>query len=169
MSQKSTVMQREIMIISRHRALMISKYYLTIVLSIISIYLAIKCLAVSSLYVLITLNALPPIFSYGLNDYAKKHNNTLVNKIIYESSFSLILLKQKYKYTRLYYMSNSITYYITILLILLWQINYSYSNYIDYYSRYLPSYVIISGLSLRILLIIIYRIKLHFDLVNNRV
>lgn len=169
MEEKASVMQNEIRLISKYRSLIISKYYLTLLLSLTSLFLGLMQLPVSPLYILLLLNVLPPILSLAIIDYSQKHNNKILCNITQENTFQLDTLKSKYKYSNMNYFSNSTTYLITILLICLWQINYNNAESINTLLRKLPLVILISGLILRFLSVLIYRAKFNYDLSNNRV
>lgn len=168
MNNKSMLMKNEINIIAKHRALLLSKHYFTLVLSLISFYLGTMRLAVSSLYILIVLNALPPILHYAVKDYASKNTHKSLG-ITQETPFLLNSLKSKYKFSKLSYAANSIVYLIMVILICLWQINYSYTDHLNVFLRKIPFLTLITGLTLRFLFVVIYRIKLPYDLMHNRV
>lgn len=169
MSDKSLLMKHEIRNVSGYRALIVSKYYFITVLSLITIYLCILRLAASSLYILLSPVLLPSVLNYVIRDHAKKSHHKLWNEILQERPFCLSILKSKYGYSRLNYVSNSITYLVTILLTGLWQLNYSLTENLSPYIDKLPFFVLISGLTLRILAVIIYQIKLPNDLRHNKV
>jgi hypothetical protein len=169
MNKETTNMKMEIRAIANYQALIISKYYINIMLILITLYLGFFRYNLSSLYILIVLNLFPNALAVGIKDYVKKTGNRILTTITTDNSFQFNILKQKYKYTRLKYVSNSITYLITLILISLWQ----YRNYIDQYLRYevknLPLLVLMTGLFLRLLGILYYRLKLSYDLYQNKV
>lgn len=168
MNEKSLLMKNEIRIIARYRALMISRYYFIVSLSLITIYLSILKLAPISFYILITLAVLPSILEYIILDHLKNHKTQYLNNIASEQPFCLSTLKKKYHYTRISYFTNSITYLFVLFFICLWQINYSlYAEYGPIASK-LPYITLISGLTLRFLAVIIYKGKLPYDLSSNR-
>lgn len=169
MKQKVNDIKVEIHTIVNYQALILSKYYITAILLLISLYLGFFRYNLSSLYILIVLNIFPYVFSAIIKDSASKTGNHILSSITADSNFQLDALKNKYNYTKTKYISNSITYLITLILIGLWQ----YRNNIDSYLRddiqHLPSLVMITGLSLRLLCIIYYRFKLPYDLSHNKV
>lgn len=167
MNSKLSLMKNEIRIISKYQALILSKYYFTATLSFISFYLGVKRMAVSSLYILIMLNALPPIFVFFLKDYSIRYNKFLSN-LAKDIPFQLSFLKAKYNFSRIKYLTNAVAYLIMILLICLWQINY-YNEEIKGFLSRLPLTILIIGLTLRFSAVIFYRIKLSHDLMYNRI
>jgi hypothetical protein len=169
MNEKSLLMKNEIRIISIYRGLMLSKYYFFGILSMITIYLFILRLAPSSLYILITLAALPPILQSSLTDYTKTHKNRFFHKITEDYPFQLSRLKMKYKYTRLNYITNLTAYSIMILLICLWQIKYSTLSDLNLFLNKLPLVTLITGLTLQLFAVLIYRVKLPYDIMHNKV
>jgi len=169
MNQKALSMKKEIRIISKYRALIISKYYLFLLLILVSLYLGMINYAMSPLYIAIILYFLPMIVGFALKDYAKKYRHKILISIIEESPFLLNHMKSKYKYSKLNYISNAIAYVIALLLIALWQYNYSTMVRINPFLQIIPVLILFSALTLRYLGIIYYQIKLHYDLSHNRV
>lgn len=169
MNEKSLLMRNEIRVISGYRALVLSKYYIITVLSLITIYLSVVRFAASSFYILITVVVFPPILKSAVKDYSKGHNNRFLTEFLLDKSFQLTALKKKYHYTRANHVINSVTYLITIFLICLWQINYSMAINLNPFLRKLPFLVLITGLTLRFLAVIIYHIKLPYDIMHNKI
>lgn len=167
MNDKAAVINNEIRILSKYRALLLSKYYLTAVLGAISVYLGMKHYAASSLYILIVLQGLPPILTYALKEHYKKPSKK-TKKIFQDFPFELNYLKRKYKYSRQNYASESVSYLISGILICLWQINYTNTPGLNLYLHRLPLFTLASALLLRFLAVIIYRLKLPFDLMHNK-
>ena len=168
MDQTASIMKREIRMIANHRALMVSRYFFSILLGIASLYLGFKRYPVSPLYILLFLNILPSILKYAIQDYSQKYRNRLVIAISTEEPFKLENLRTKYKYSKQVYISNSISYLIAIFLICLWQINYNNTG-IDSAISILPISILSLGLMLRFLSVLLYRIKLPYDLSHNRI
>lgn len=169
MNQKVNTIKTEIHTIANYQALLLSKYYITAILLLISLYLGFLRYNLSSLYILIVLNIFPHALSILIKDLAGKTENRILVGITIDNNFQLSKLKRKYLYSKLKYVSNSITYLITLFLIGLWQSR----NNIDFYLRddikNLPFLVLLTGLSLRLLSILYYRIKLPYDLSHNKV
>jgi hypothetical protein len=166
MSEAAVIMKREIRLIAKYRALIISKYFITLLLCIMSLYLGIMRYALSPFYILLVLNILPPVLNHVIREYSGK--NRLLSDIRKDQPFKLKLLKNKYKYTRLNYVSNSISYLSALLLIGMWQYNYSASeNMIDLIVP-VPVIILAAGIFVRLLGIIFYQLKLSYDLSHNR-
>lgn len=168
MNEKSSLMKNEIRLIARYRGMMISKYYFILILSLITIYLSMLRLAPSSLYILFTSVVMVPILKFMLIDLSHKHHNRFLTEIKQESPFLLSSLKQKYNYSKTNSFVNSITYIITCLLICLWQISNSLSDELNTYLCRLPFTVLITGVMLRFLSVAIYRAKLPYDIIHNK-
>lgn len=168
MNETASVMKNEIRMIAGYRALIISKYYFLLLLGMLGLFLAQKNLAASPLYVLLILSTLPPIISYALNDYAKKITHRLLIAATKDPQFKLKQLKSKYRYTRIKYVSNSVTYVFALLLICLWQVNYSNTMQAYPFLIYIPLVILISGLLVRLLGVVFYRFKLPYDLRHNK-
>ncbi|MDD3172816.1 MAG: hypothetical protein PHF63_04020 [Herbinix sp.] len=169
MNEKSIIMKNEIRAISKYRALILSKYYFNIILGFVTLYLGALRRPISSFYIFLFLNFLPPIFSFALKDYAQKYNNKIIRDIMLDNPFQLNNLKRKYNYSKMSYVANSASYFISIILICLWQINYSNTENINVFLNKLPIFILATGLILRFLAVIIYQIKLQYDLFNNKV
>lgn len=159
-------MNNEIRVIARYRALIISRYFITLLLLIMSLYLGFIRYALSPFYILLALNVIPTILNNVFKEYTGK--SKLLMEITKEQTFKLIYLKGKYKYSRLNYVSNSIAYLITLLLICLWQYNYSTSGNIYKIIVYVPAIILVTGVFLRLLGNVFYLFKLKYDLSNNR-
>ncbi len=168
MNENAMSMKIEIRAISNYRAIILSKYYLSLVLSLTSLYLGFLKYAMSPLYIVIILNALPPILMFALKDYAQRYKNKLLTSITNEPRFRLNSLKRKYKYSRLSYISNSISYLVTIVFIGIWQ--FSNSNFVNIVPLLInvPVIILVTGLVVRVLVKIIYQLKLPYDLMHNR-
>lgn len=169
MNEKTIIMNKEIHAIASHRALLISKWFLSFFLLITALYLGIRRFPVSPLYILLFLNALPIIFTFAVNDYSKKVQNKLLQNLVKDDSFLLATLKSKYKYTKLSYIANSISYLTAIILMSLWQYNYNVQYYISSYLKNIPVLIIASGLTVRLVGIVFYQLKLRYDLSHNNV
>ena len=169
MNGKAATMKKEINAVAGYRALMISKYFITLLLGIASFYLGIIRYAMSPFYILLMLNILPPILNYALKDYAKKNIvNRLLAGFVEDIPFQLNMLKRKYKYSRLNYFSNSISYLFALLLLCLWQYNYNITENINELIIKLPLTILATGVSLRFLGIVVYRLKFPYDLSHNK-
>lgn len=169
MNEKAAVMKKEIRAIASYRALMISKWFISSALLITALYLGIRRFPISPLYILLFLNALPVIISYTVNDYSRKSKNKIIQNMQKDDFFLLASLKKKYKYTKLRYISNSLSYLVALVLISLWQYNYNAFYYIPANFKYLPVRILATGLAIRLLGIVFYRLKLHYDLSYNKV
>lgn len=167
MNDKAVDMKNEIRSIANLQALIISKRYISVALIAAAFYLSAMGEAVSSLYILLFLNLLPPILSYSFKNTTWR--NKWLQALIKEEPFRLNNLKIKYKYSRINYISNSIAYLFTMLLIFLWQINYSNNEVSNYILSRLPLLILATSITLRFLAVVLYRIKLPYDLLHNRV
>lgn len=169
MKDKAAIMKKEIRAVANHRALIISKLFLSSTLLIAALYLGFRRFPVSPLYILLFLNALPPVFSFAATDYGKKSQNKILQDIIKDDPFLLGTLKKKYKYTKLRYVTNSASYLISLILIGLWQYNYNQQYYLPDYLQLLPILLLASGIMIRLLGILFYQLKLRYDLSHNNV
>jgi len=165
---KATVMRKEIKIISNYRALLISKFFICICLIIASYIVGYFGYATSPVYILLIFMVLPPIFSFAFKDYSKKFNYNFLKNITEDAPFLLINMKRKYNYSRVGYVSNSITFIFTLLLLCLWKYNLNSIDHTNPLIIYLPNIIIAGGLLIRIIVIIIYQVKLPYDLSHNR-
>ena len=165
---KAEVMKKEIWMISNYRALIISKYFLSLCLFIAFYFARFFQYIMSPMYILIVLNAFPPILSFAFKDYAKKNDNKFSIYATKERPFLLNSLKRKYNYSRVNDISNSLTFLLTLLLLSLWQYNFNTLHNIPNKLIYLPSMIVITSVILRLFGIIFYKIKLHYTLIHNR-
>ncbi len=168
MNETASIMKKEIRLIAGYRALIISRYFLTLLLSIISLYLNYKHYAVSSLYILLFLNILPSILVYALNDYSKKNDKRLIKVILEDPEFKLKQLRSKYKYSKVSYIANSVSFLLALFLICLWQVNYSKTMADFSVLANLPFILLASGLIVRILGFIFYKLKFPYILRHNK-
>jgi hypothetical protein len=169
MNERSTLMKYEIRAIANYRVLMISKYYIAALLGLVSLYLGYKRYNLSSLYILFILAVFPYAISVGLRDYSAKGGSRFLTRITSEKQFLLNNLKKKYKYTTINYISNSIAFPITLILIGLWHFRNGSAYGMNDWLRYVPSFILTTGLLLRLAGVIFYRLKLPHDLTHNRV
>lgn len=146
---------------------MITKYYLTIALTISFLLLVIVGDTESAFYILLTLNAIPPILSFILKDYSKKKAHSYLFTFIEDNRFILDNLKCKYKYQKIKHITNLISYLIALVLLILWQYTYLSKDRIIQQFIYLPTALLVSSLFFYLILIVFYIIKIKYDLTNN--
>ena len=168
MNESASQMKKEIHIIANYRALIISKHFISLLLLAATLYLGIFRYPISPFYILLFLNILPYILNYAFRDYAGRYHSKLLISITQDIPFRLVHLKEKYKYTRLSYISNSFSYLLALLLLCLWQINYNTTADMVPTIAILPVSILITGLALRLLGVFLYFIKVPYDLSNNR-
>jgi len=169
MNENAIVMKKEIRAVANYKAILISKNYITLILGLVSLVFGFLNYGMSSLYILILLNALPPILAFGLKDYADKYKLQILFDITEDKPFQLINLKRKYKYSRVNYVANSVAYLFALILIALWQYNYNTSFNKQSILVNTPVLILASGLALRLVAIIYFQIKIHYDLSHNKV
>lgn len=168
MNETANIMKKEIRLIAGYRALIISRYILTTLLGIITLYLGQKNYAVSSLYVLIILNTCPYILIYALKDYAKNSSNKFLKAVTEEKEFKLKLLKSKYKYSNVSYFANSVSYILALLLICLWQLNYNRTMYGHPFLKTLPLEILVFSLVVLVIGVIFYQIRIPYIIRHNK-
>lgn len=166
---RADVMKSEIWSISNYRALITSKYFIALCLIISSFIVVLVGKIPSSLYILLPLFILPLILSFALKDYARRYDYKFLKLLTLERPFVLNNLKHKYHYSRVNYTAESISYFLILILICLWQFNYASTSGMKPAIIYLPSWIIISGVLVRLIVIIFYLIKLPYDLSHNKV
>ena len=169
MKEKAAIMKKEIRAVAYYRALIISKWFLTSVLLIMALYLGLRRFPISPLYILLFLNVLPPILSFAVIDYSKKAQYKLLQNMVRENDFLLGTLKKKYNYSKLRYISNSASYLISLILISLWQYNYSQSYYLPEHLRLIPILSLSVSILIRILGSGFYQLKFRYDVSHNKV
>lgn len=167
MNEKALIMKAEIRSISSYRALIISRISLSLCLTASAFYVGILGYPASPIYILLMLNLLPSILSYLFKDCAKKYKNRFFNFITEDAAFYLRILKKKYHYSRLDHVTNSLSFIITLVLLIFWQYYCNTLQTINLFIIYQPSLIIIINILIRFLSIIIYRFKLPFDLSHN--
>ncbi|HHV09799.1 MAG TPA: hypothetical protein GXX75_05930 [Clostridiales bacterium] len=168
MNHTASIMKKEIRAIASYRALIISKAFISILLGIVTLYLAYFRYPASPLYILLLLNALPPILKFAFQDYAKRYPNKLLLGITQDTDFTLNYLKGKYKYSKPGSVSNSVSYIIALFLMCLWQLQYSRSGNTGPYMTLVPVTIMAAGLGLRFLSALLYNFKLHYDISHNK-
>lgn len=166
--KKLKIMRKEIRQIAKYHALIISRYYMTVCLAISFLLLAFVGFTESALYILLILNLMPSILSYILHDASTKRNSKFLLSLVSDDSFIFTSLKRKYHYSNLKYITNQVSFTVTLLLLLLWQYNYITKGGIQSNFTYLPTVILVSSVALRILCTLIYLWKLPNDLKNNR-
>ncbi len=169
MRKKANLMKYEIRTIANYRGLILSKYYIAVLLSLMSLYLGHTKQNPSSLYILVILAVLPYALSSGLRDYSGKGRHPLLVRIASERHFLLDNLKKTYHYTSTGHIANSVTYPILLILIGLWQYKNNSSSISNDFLRNAPVFIISSGLLLRLAGTAFYRLKLPHDLFHNQV
>lgn len=162
------IMRNEIIKTSRYQALIISRYYMSICLGVSFLILALAGYTVSALYIFLILNIMPSILSYIIKDVANNRNHVFLKSIVKETPFLLGNLKKVYHYTKLTHIANAISYVVALLLLLLWQYNYTTRGGIQATFTYLPTGILFSSVILRILCFFWYVWKLPYDLSHNK-
>lgn len=168
MNDKAIIMKKEIRLLSQYRSLIISRHFLTLILSITAMVFSFFRYNLAPLYTVIVLNAFPPFLTFAISDYSKNARKPLLIAITKDESFLLEHLKKRYRYSRLNYLANSLTYLIAMFFLALWQYNFSTTSPVPPYLQKLPVIILSTGLLLRMIGIPIYQIKLHYDLTHNR-
>lgn len=159
--------QSEVIKTSSYRALIITKYYLTICLAISFLLLAFAGYTESAFYILLTLNAIPPILSYVLKDYSKNRANSWLSSFTEDKTFTLNNLKAIYGYLKVEHIANSVSYLITLVLLILWQYTYISKGGMMQELIYLPTLLLLSSLLVHLVLFIFYIFKIRWVLSNN--
>lgn len=165
--RRKRTIQLEIIKTSLYRSLIITKYYLTASLIISFLLLVVAGYTESAFYILLALNTIPPILSYILRDYSKKNSNSYFYFFIEDNAFILDNLKAKYKYQKLKYITNLVSYLITLGLLILWQYTYLSKGGIIQEFIYLPTALLLSSLLVHLIFIVFYILKIKYDLSNN--
>lgn len=165
---RAAVMRKEIRSISNYRALLISKYFISISLVISSFFVGYYGYAASPVYILLLFLVLPSILTFAFKDYSTRLENKILKNITKDNPFVLNSLKRKYSYSKVNFVSNSVIFFFILLLILLWQLSLYRIVYVNPIILYQPTMIITSGVMLRIILIIYYQIKLPYDLTHNK-
>ncbi len=168
MNNKAIIMKKEIRLLSQYRSLIISRNFLTLILSVTAIGFSFFHYNMAPLYTVILLNAFPPILTYAIQDNVKNARYPFLITVAKEETFLLEHLKKRYRYSRLKYLSNSITFLIAMLFLALWQYNFSTKASVSPYLQKLPVIIMAAGLLLRIIGIPFYRTKLRYDLTHNK-
>ncbi len=168
MNEKAMIMKKEIRQLSQYRSLIISRHFLTLILSITTIAFVTGNYNMAPLYTVILLNIFPPVLEYAISDNIKNAKLPFLIALAKEETFLLSHLKKKYQYSRVKYLSNSVTFLIAMLFLALWQYNFSTKALVPPYLQKLPVIILSSGLFLRIIGFPFYQVKLHYDLTHNR-
>lgn len=169
MNEKALIMKTEIRSISGYRSLIISRISLSICLTASAFYVGILGYPSSPVYILLMLNLLPSILSYIFKDCAKKYKKPFFQYIIEDPVFNLRILKKKYHYSRLGYITNSLSFIIALILLIFWQYYCNTLQTLNLFIIYQPTLIIITNVLIRFFCIFLYRIKLPFDLSHNRI
>lgn len=156
MKQNTKQINYEIRAFSRYRALLISKYYITIFLLLFLLNLPLD--QHSAIYILIILNIFPFVFTQVFKEHIKA-----------EKPFLLIMLKNKYRYSRIHYLSNSFSFLLALVLLCFWQLSLNHQTTDSIYNMFFPIFLLISSIILRIFCYIFYQIKIRHDLSTNQI
>jgi len=168
MQNKAYQMRKEIRLISKYKALGLSKNFMSICLVISTIYVSLQRYPVSPLYILFLLHVLPPILSFAIKDYANRYHNKILIYLSKENPFLLSALKRKYHYSRINDSSNTFSFYFTLIMLILWQYNYITMYYIESWHLYIPVIILSVALFIRSIGTIFYQFKLHYDISTNK-
>lgn len=157
MVDKLKQMNYELYMVSRHRSLIITKYYIFSALAFAFFYASAKA------YPLIPLNI---IISYLL---LLLFNKVLfLNRQIKSEDFLLTTLIEKYHYTTQACSTNSNAFTAFIVVLMFWQLMQNKRSFPETFYSIYPCLLIVSSLILRIVFFIFYRFKLQRNLENNR-
>lgn len=156
MNKRLNQMNYEIIQFSKYRSLMITKYYLMIMLFLSSnFYIYLRYSAIP-LYIFISLVFLPMLFGELFDKFIPKEN-----------SYLLSTLRKKYQYTHKKYYGNNIGYFYIVFLLMLWQFRYQIKPPIISFMTYYPVFLIFSSFAIRFAGIIIYTSKIKHQLSNS--
>jgi hypothetical protein len=169
MTNTAFTMKQEIRSVSVHRALILTKYMINLSLLIISIYLFYKAYALIPMYIFIIYNIMPIFISNVVKDYIKKHPESQLSIHIDKKDFQLNQIVRKYKYTPLRSFSNTISFFICILFLILWQYSYYMSPQENGILSRSPVIILACAFVLRFLFQVFYQIKIPYDLMHNKI
>lgn len=167
MKNKIKTINIEITTIASFRALKISKYYIIVLLGLTSFYYGIFQYNQSPLYIIIVMCILPVFIKNASTNSGSNSKQFL--KATKDTPFLLDNLKAKYKFNKQSYIADSVTYLVAAILILLWQYKSMEPELFQGFLIYAPAFILITGIIVRLLCFIIYRIKIPYDLKNNLV
>lgn len=165
MNQKAILMKTEIRKVTSYHSLIICKKVTTLGLACSAYYVGYRGYFLSPLYILLLLNILPPIISFYIKENYLSNNK--IQSIFKDTPFLLSQLKTKYQYTKIKYISNTVSYLFTLFLLILWQYNYITLDRTPALLIHLPYSIFLGSVLTRFTLLILYRIKIPYDILHN--
>ena len=157
MSDSSNTLKRELWIVAKYRALIITRYLLLLFLISGTFIVSYFDYALSPLYILL-------LFSI-LKYYSPKIN--WLSPYVKEPEFQLTTVKKKYDYKRIHYLSHFITFHFVLVLLFLWQFNYITLPDMNRWLVLLPGFILLTGVIIRFVGSLYYYFKLDHALSNN--
>lgn len=157
MNKRLNQMNYEISLFSKYHSLMITKYYLMIMLFLsANFYIYLRYSAIP-LYIFVSLVFLPMLFSELFAKFIPKENTYLLST-----------LRKKYKYTHKKYYGNNIGYFYIVFLLMLWQLRHQIKPPVIDFMTYYPIFLIFSSFIIRFVCIIICTSKIRHQLLNSQ-
>lgn len=151
-------MDLEIKNLSKYRSLIISRWFINVELFLFTFYLVMNMKSITTMIIILAFNISIMIIRDMLSSRLKKE------KVIFS------MLRKKYGYSKLDYVTQSIAYAWCIFLMVLWQITLSkVMPYDIYFLNYTPTFIILISLLIRIIGEIFYNIKIRLDLKGNKI
>lgn len=153
-------MKNAIRQISRYQGYLISRYITILLLFLCVFYYGIIQYPVYSSYILIFALPAPAIIRTIFTNFFSSRIEEL------ENSF-FPALKEKYHFSQLHYLAETITFFIISFLIILWQTTLLRFPPKMPYSNIIPSSILCIYVIARVVVSFYYQQKLHYNLINN--
>ncbi|MDF2539030.1 MAG: hypothetical protein K0S76_2051 [Herbinix sp.] len=168
-NDKAITMKKEIQAVAHYKALRITKYYLIIALILSTLLTGYSGYPSSSFSILFVFLVLTPILSFTLKDYSSRNDNKFLKALTQDPPFYLNTLKKKFRYSKVQYTAETISFYFTMLLLFLWLYHLRSYEHINPLVLYQPVIIIISCIILRVFAGIIYKLNINYDLMHNKI
>lgn len=148
---------REIKKISSQQSLMIARYFLLLACFIIFFYYFAHHYGLYCIYIAIFSLLAPSILEHAISN-----KNSCSDTVI------LPTLKKSYAYDSKKYVCLLITFWLSNILLLVWQFSTILHPTPHFIANYFPTFVLLGNIFIYLFLYYFYQIKLHSQLSNNR-
>ncbi len=157
MHSNSNTFYREIKKISSLQSLMIARYFLLLACFVIFFYYFAHHYGLYCIYIAIFSLLAPTILEHAISN-RKSYSDTVI----------LPTLKKSYAYDSKKYICLLITFWLSNILLIIWQFSTIMRPTPHFVANYFPTFVLSGNILIYLILSYIYQIKLHSQLSNNR-
>lgn len=157
MHSEPKILYQEIKKISTWHSLTIARYFLLSSCIFALFYYFIHRYGLYCIYIALFVSFAPGVLEYTIKN-TKKGSDTVI----------LPTLKKSYAYDSKKYICLMVTFWLSNILLIAWQISAILHPMPHFFANFYPAFTLSGNILIYLILSYYYRIKLHFQLLNNR-